>query len=90
MTEDKRTLRAVTKKDQELALTRQQIKSHKINANRERVIELAAQRLLRGWFPTKLPVDIKEWSTIANQDATWVIDELIEADLLKIETKETE
>jgi hypothetical protein len=40
---------------------------------------------LKDWFPTKLPVDLYEWTEIAMKDATSVTQELIEQGFIKIE-----
>jgi hypothetical protein len=55
----------------------------------ERVVAIVAQRLLKDWFPSKLPVDLYEWTDIAMQDATSVVQELIEQGFIKIEGVES-
>lgn len=52
--------------------------------SRERAIEVASHQLLRHWFPTTTPRDIREWSEIAQMDATVVVDELIEKGLITL------
>jgi hypothetical protein len=56
-----------------------------LSPNVERVVAIVAQRLLKDWFPTKLPVDLYEWTEIAMKDATSITQELIEQGFIKIE-----
>ena len=56
-----------------------------LSPNVERVVAIVAQRLLKDWFPSKLPVDLYEWTEIAMKDATSVTQELIEQGFIKIE-----
>ena len=56
-----------------------------LSPNVERVVAIVAQRLLKDWFPSKLPVDLYEWTEIAMQDATCVIQELIDQGFIKVE-----
>lgn len=56
-----------------------------LSPNVERVVAIVAQRLLKDWFPSKLPVDLYEWTEIAMKDATSVVQELIEQGFIKVE-----
>jgi len=56
-----------------------------LSPNVERVVAIVAQRLLKDWFPSKLPVDLYEWTEIAMKDATWVVQELIDQGFIKVE-----
>jgi hypothetical protein len=50
----------------------------------ERVKYIVAGRLMKEWFPTRIPLDADEWLKIATQDASWVVDELMAHGLLKV------
>lgn len=56
-----------------------------LSPNVERVVAIVAQRLLKDWFPSKLPVDLYEWTEIAMKDATCVVQELIDQGFIKVE-----
>jgi hypothetical protein len=56
-----------------------------LSPNVERVVAIVAQRLLKDWFPSKLPVDLYEWTEIAMKDATSVVQELIDQGFIKVE-----
>lgn len=60
-----------------------------LSPNVERVVAIVAQRLLKDWFPSKLPVDLYEWTEIAMKDATSVVQELIDQGFIKIEGVES-
>jgi hypothetical protein len=57
----------------------------KMTVTPERVKYVIAGRLMKEWFPTRIPVDADEWLKIATQDASWVVDELMAHGLLKVE-----
>ncbi len=57
----------------------------KMTVTPERVKYVIAGRLMKEWFPTRVPVDADEWLKIATQDASWVVDELMAHGLLKVE-----
>lgn len=59
--------------------------SEPVVLDQSRVVEVVAQRLIKDWFPTRIPVDIKEWTQIARKDAESVVDELAKHGLLRIE-----
>jgi len=60
-----------------------------LSPNVERVVAIVAQRLLKDWFPSKLPVDLYEWTEIAMKDATSVVQELIDQGFIKVEGVES-
>ncbi len=51
----------------------------------ERVKYVIAGRLMKDWFPTRIPVDADEWLKIATRDAESVVDELMAHGLLKVD-----
>lgn len=51
----------------------------------ERVKYVIAGRLMKDWFPTRIPIDADEWLKIATRDAESVVDELMAHGLLKVE-----
>ena len=52
--------------------------------DRDRLVEMLAQCLLKRWFPVTTPIDIKEWRRIAESDAGCVVDELMTHRLLNM------
>ena len=56
----------------------------KMTVTPERVKYIVAGRLMKEWFPTRVPLDADEWLKIATQDANWVVDELMAHGLLKV------
>lgn len=67
-----------------IGLTQPTVTAGNLSPNVERVVAIVAQRLLKDWFPSKLPVDLYEWTEIAMLDATSVVQELIEQGFIKI------
>lgn len=72
-----------------IGLTSPTVTAGNLSPNVERVVAIVAQRLLKHWFPSKLPVDLYEWTEVAMQDATCVVQELIEQGFIKIEGVES-
>jgi len=57
----------------------------KMTVTPERVKYVIAGRLMKDWFPTRIPLDADEWLKIATRDAEAVVDELMAHGLLKVE-----
>jgi hypothetical protein len=57
----------------------------KLTVTPERVKYLVAGRLMKDWFPTRVPLDADEWLKIATRDASSVVEELMAHGLLKID-----
>lgn len=72
-----------------IGLTQPTVTVGNLSPNVERVVAIVAQRLLKDWFPSKLPVDLYEWTEIAMLDATSVVQELIEQGFIKITEAES-
>ena len=56
----------------------------KMTVTPERVKYVIAGRLMKDWFPTRIPLDADEWLKIATRDAEAVVDELMAHVLLKV------
>jgi hypothetical protein len=53
----------------------------------ERVKYIVAGRLMKEWFPTRVPLDADEWLKIATRDAESVVSELMAHGLLKVDER---